>query len=47
VLFCRDRAALVDFKRRAVLRYLDTAPLRALVARAREKRLRAGRFGKD
>jgi len=27
VLFCRDHAALVDFKRRAVLHYLDTAPL--------------------
>jgi len=47
VLFCRDHAALVDFKRRAVLHYLDTAPLRALIARAREERLRTGRFGKD
>jgi hypothetical protein len=44
-LFCRDHAALIDFKRRAVLGYLDTAPLRALIARTLAQRLRAGRFG--
>lgn len=45
VLFCRDDKTLVDFKRQAILRYLDTAYLREMVARAFDERLRAGRFG--
>jgi len=46
LIFCRDRKALVDFKTRAILRYLDTAFLRAMVSRAFQKRLETGQFGK-
>ena len=45
LLFCRDRKTFVDCKSRAMVRYLDTAFLRALVARAFHKRLETGRFG--
>lgn len=46
LIFCRDRKALVEFKTRAILRYLDTAFLRAMVSRAFQKRLETGQFGK-
>lgn len=45
LLFCRDRKTFVDCKTRAMLRYLDTAFLRALVSRAFHRRLETGRFG--
>jgi len=45
LLFCRDRKTFVDCKTRAMVRYLDTAFLRALVSRAFHKRLETGRFG--
>lgn len=45
MLFCRERRIFVDLRTQAMLRYLDTAFLRATVARAFEERLKAGRFG--
>ena len=42
VLFCRDQEALVNFKTRGFLAYLDTAFLRTMVARAFQERLAAG-----
>jgi len=45
LLFYRDRKTFVDCKTRAMVRYLDTAFLRALVSRAFHKRLETGRFG--
>lgn len=42
---CRHPEAFVDFKTKAILRYLDTAFLRATVTRAFQERLTAGRFG--
>jgi len=45
LLFCRDQEAWVNFKTRVFLAYLDTAFLRAMVARAFQERLEAGRFG--
>lgn len=46
LLFCRRREIFVDFKTKTVLRYLDTAFLRAMVARAFQERLETGRFGR-
>lgn len=46
LLFCRRRETFVDFKTKAILRYLDTAFLRAMVARAFQERLETGRFGR-
>ncbi|MGB9751489.1 MAG: nucleotidyltransferase domain-containing protein [Roseiflexus castenholzii] len=45
LLFCRRREAFVDCKTKIILRYLDTAFLRSMVARAFEERLNTGRFG--
>jgi predicted nucleotidyltransferase len=45
LLFCRDRETFVDCKTRAILRYLDTTFLRALVSHAFHQRLKTGRFG--
>ncbi len=45
LLFCRSRKTFVDFKTRAILGYLDTAFLRAMIARAFLERLETGRFG--
>ncbi len=45
LLFCRDTAALADFKARVVLRYLDTAFLRTMSTGAFRERLDTGRFG--
>ncbi|WP_028458262.1 nucleotidyltransferase domain-containing protein [Chloroflexus sp. Y-396-1] len=45
LLFCRDRETFVDCKTRAMLRYLDTTFLRALVSHAFHQRLKTGRFG--
>ncbi len=47
VLFCRDQEAWVDFKTRVFLAYLDTAFLRAMVARAFEERLEARRSAEE
>ncbi|MGQ9548634.1 MAG: type VII toxin-antitoxin system MntA family adenylyltransferase antitoxin [Roseiflexus sp.] len=45
LLFCRDPAAFADFKTRVVLKYLDTAFLRAMITGAFQERLDTGRFG--
>lgn len=45
LLFCRRRETFVNCKTQIILRYLDTAFLRSMVARAFEARLNAGRFG--
>lgn len=45
-VFVRDAVRDRDFRDRATHRYLDTKPLRALQARAQEKRLAEGRFGR-
>jgi predicted nucleotidyltransferase len=42
----RDRAARVRLETRALLEYLDTAPLRATLAEGRRRRLAEGRFGR-
>lgn len=47
MLFCRERRAFVDFRTQSMLRYLDTAFLRDMVARALDARLKAGRFGRQ
>jgi predicted nucleotidyltransferase len=46
VLVERDRAQRVRFETEALLAYLDTAPLRALLAEGRRRRLAEGRFGR-
>jgi predicted nucleotidyltransferase len=47
LLFCKDENAFVSFKTSAILRYLDTAFLRAMVTQAFYERLEAGQFGKE
>ncbi|MGH2866012.1 MAG: hypothetical protein ACRDNK_00370 [Solirubrobacteraceae bacterium] len=42
----RDRAARVRREARGLLDYLDTAPLRAMLAAGVERRLSEGRFGR-
>lgn len=42
----RDPRARVRFETRALLDYLDTAPLRAVLAAGRRERLNEGRFGR-
>ncbi|GAB4559032.1 MAG: nucleotidyltransferase domain-containing protein [Anaerolineae bacterium] len=46
LLFCRDHEAFVTFKTRAMLRYLDTAYLRATTTRAFQRRIETGKFGR-
>lgn len=41
LLFCRDPQRFVEFKRQAIMRYLDTAYLRAIVEQAFRERLPA------
>ncbi|WP_322798081.1 type VII toxin-antitoxin system MntA family adenylyltransferase antitoxin [Thermoflexus sp.] len=45
LLFCRDPQKWVAFKTRAILRYLDTAFLRAMLERAFRERVGAGSSG--
>jgi predicted nucleotidyltransferase len=42
----RDRDERVRLEKRAILDYLDTAPLRAELNRGLERRMREGRFGR-
>jgi hypothetical protein len=42
----RDRAARVRLETTALLEYLDTAPLRAILREGRRRRLDEGRFGR-
>lgn len=42
----RDRKARVRLEAKALVEYLDTAPLRAELARGQRKRLEEGRFGR-
>jgi predicted nucleotidyltransferase len=42
----RDPRARVRFETRALLDYLDTAPLRGVLAAGRRRRLEEGRFGR-
>lgn len=42
----RDRKARVRLETTALIEYLDTAPLRAELARGQRKRLEEGRFGR-
>jgi uncharacterized protein len=42
----RDRAARVRLEARALLDYLDTAPLRATLAEGMRRRIEEGRFGR-
>jgi predicted nucleotidyltransferase len=47
LLFCKDEDTFVSFKTSVILRYLDTAFLRAMVTQAFYERLEAGQFGKE
>lgn len=42
----RDRKARVQLEAKALIEYLDTAPLRAELARGQRKRIEEGRFGR-
>ena len=42
----RDRDERVRMETRAMLEYLDTAPLRAVLGRAMRRRIEEGRFGR-
>jgi predicted nucleotidyltransferase len=42
----RDRKTRVRLETRALIEYLDTAPLRAELARGQRNRIREGRFGR-
>ena len=44
-LLCRDRETLTDFKREAVLHYLDIQPMREMMREALRQRIRSGRAG--
>jgi predicted nucleotidyltransferase len=45
LLFCKDPKAFTDFKNKVILRYLDTAVLRAMISQGFRRRLAAGLFG--
>lgn len=45
LLFTRDREKHSDYKRQVLLRYFDTAPLRAMMDQAFEDRIESGKFG--
>ncbi len=46
LLFTRDEALHTEYKKKAMLHYYDTAPLRKMMNEAFDKRVRAGKFGK-
>lgn len=45
LIACKDRSAYVNFKTQAILRYLDTAYLREMKAKAFLERVRSNRLG--
>jgi hypothetical protein len=45
IIFCRNQAAFVDFKRNTFLYYFDTQPLRDMVDAALRRRIATRRFG--
>ena len=45
LLFTRDEELQVEYKKKAMMQYYDTAPLREMMDEAFDKRLRAGKFG--
>lgn len=47
LIFCKNHEVFVDFKTKAILRYLDTDFLRTMVAQAFQDRLEAGKFAEE